>query len=251
MSMSESSTKASAPRDAMSDQRDRRDRRDRQTKRWFVAVALSRSRLAQLPLSRIGFVSGMSLALSLVAFAVIQRATDGSAATLDGLIDVGAGAIACVAAAPTTLAAATDRRTADREGGIEALSAMRGVHVAHLELVRTYAGMVQIARTTALPLITLGVAIAALASSGSMALRRVGMMLGLVVFAGMVGVVLGSVAALSARIGGRRGKLTVSAIVLLPWIIGELFGRGIYSIPGALDAALSLILDIGRYGVGA
>ena len=191
----------------------------------------------------------MSLALSLVVFAVIVRATDGPGAPLDGLIDVGAASIACVGAAPTTLAAATDRRAADREGGVEALAAMRGFHVAHLELVRTYAAMMQIARTTALPLMTLAIAIAALASSGTMALRRIGMMLGLIVFSGIVGVVLGAVAAFSARVGGRRAKLTVSAIVLLPWIVGSLFGRGIYSIPGALDAALSLILDIGWYGV--
>ena len=245
MSTSESSTKASVTRDPT------RVRRDRLRKRWLVAVALSRSRLAQSPLSRIGFVSGMSVALSLVVFAVIVRATDGAAAPLDGLIDLGAGAIACVAAAPTTLAAATDRRTTDREAGVEALSAMRGVHVAHLELVRTYAAMMHIARTTALPLVTLVVSIAALASSGAIALRRIGMMLGLVAFSAMVGVVLGAVAALSARVGGRRGKLTVSAIVLLPWLIGELFGRGIYSIPGALNAALSLILDLGSPGAGA
>jgi hypothetical protein len=245
MSTSESSTKALVPSDPTS------ALRARQRQRWFVAVALSRSRLAQSILSRIGVVSGMSLALSLVVFAVIVRATDGPAASLDGLIDVGAASIACVGAAPTTLAAATDRRAADREGGVEALAAMRGVHVAHLELVRTYAAMMQIARTTALPLMTLAVAIAALASSGAIALRRIGMMLGLLVFSCIVGVVLGSVASLSARVGGRRGKLTVSAIVLLPWIVGGLFGRGIYSIPGALDAALSLILDIGRQGAGA
>jgi hypothetical protein len=193
----------------------------------------------------------MALALSLVVFAIVVRASDGPTAPLDGLIDAGAASIAWVAAAPTTLAAATDRRTEDREGGIEALSAMRGVHVAHLQLVRTYAAMMHIARTTALPLVTLAVSVAALASSGPLALRRIGLMLGLVGFSAMVGVVLGSVAALSARMGGRRGKLVVSAIVLLPWIVGGMFGRSIYSIPGALDAALSLILDIGSQGAGA
>jgi len=242
--MSESSPQASALRDPTS------VRRDRQKKRWLVAVALSRSRLAQSTLSRIGFVSGMLLALSLVVFALIARATEGAAAPLEGLIDFGAAAIACVAAAPTTLAAATDRRTADREGGIEALTAMRGVHSAQLEVVRTYAAMMHIARTTALPLLTLAVAVAGLASSGAMAVRRLGMMLGLVAFSGIVGVVLGSVAALSARFGGRRGKLMVSTIVLLPWLIGELFGRGIYSIPGALNATLSLILGMGTQGAG-
>lgn len=245
MSTSESSTKASVHRDPTS------ARRVRQRQRWFVAVALSRSRLAQSVLSRLGVVSGMSLAVSLVVVAVIVRATDGPAAPLDGLLDAGAASIACVGAVPTTLAAATDRRTADREGGVEALVAMRGVHGAHLELVRTYAAMMQIARATALPLMTLAVAIAALASSGAIALRRIGMMLGLLFFSAIVGVVLGSVASLSARVGGRRGRLTVSAIVLLPWMVGGFFGRGIYSIPGALDAALSLILDIGRLGMGA
>lgn len=244
MSTSESSTQASVPRDPTV-------RRDQQKKRWFIAADLARSRLAQLTLSRVGFVSGMSLALSFVVFAIVVRASEGPSAPLDALIDAGAGAITVVATAPTTLAAATDRRTADREGGIEALSAMRGVHVAQLELARTYAAMVHIARTTALPLMTLALSIAALASSLSLALRRIGVMLGLVAFSAIVGVVLGAVAAFSARVGGRRGKLVVSAIVLLPWIVGELFGRGSYSIPGALDAALSLILDVGSQGAGA
>lgn len=225
--------------------------RERQKKRWFVAAALARSRLAQATLSRVGFVSGMSLALSLVVFAIVVRASDGASAPLDGLVDVGAASITCVAAIPATLAAAADRRTADREGGIEALSAMRGVHVAQLELARAYAAMVHIARSTALPLVTLCLAIAALSSTLAMAVQRIATTLGLISFAVMVGVVLGSVATLSARIGGRRGKLVVSAIVLLPWLIGGLFGRSIYSIPGALDAALTLILDLGMQGVGA
>ena len=245
MSTSAIATKAREPRDPSG------ARRDRQKQRWFVAVALSRSRLAQSTLARVGFVSGMSLALSLVVFAIIVRASDGSAAPLDGLVEAGAAAIAFVAAAPTTLAAATDRRAADREGGIEALAAMRGVHVAHLDLVRTYAAMMLVARTTALPLVTLAIAVAALASSTGMAFRRLGIALGLLAFSVVVGVALGSVAALSARVGGRRGKLVVSAIVLLPWIVGELFGRGIFSIPGALSAALSLIFDIGSQGAGA
>lgn len=244
MSTSESSTKASTPRDPT------RVRRERQRKRWLVTAALMRSRLARTTLSRVGFVSGMSLALALVVFALIVRASEGPAAPLDGLLDAGAASIAFVAAAPTTLAAATDRRTSDREGGIEALAAMRGLHVARLELARTYAAMMHIARATAFPLMTLALAITALASSGAMALRRIGITLGLVFFSAIVGVVLGSVAALSTRIGGRRGKLVVSAIVLLPWMIGELFDRGLYSIPGALNAALSLILDLGNQGVG-
>lgn len=244
MSTSESTTKASANRDPSL------IRKDRQKKRWFIAADLARARLAQQTLSRVGFVSGMSLAVSLVVFALIIRASDGAAAPLDGLLDTSAASITFVAAAPATLAAASDRRTADREAGLEALTAMRGVHVAQLDLARLYAAMMHIARTTALPLVTLSLALVALASSGSIALMRLGLALGLVAFSAMVGVVLGSAASLSARIGGKRGKLVVAAIVLLPWIVGELFGRGLYSIPGALDATLSLILDLGYQGAG-
>lgn len=244
MSTSESSKQVSVPRDPMS------VRRERQTRRWFVAATLMRSRLAQTALSRVGFVSGMSLALSFAVFAIVVRASEGPSAPLDGLLEVGAGSIACVAAVPTTLAIATDRRTADREGGIEALVAMRGVHIAQLELARVYAAMVHLARTTAFPLLTLATVIAALASNGAIVLHRLGVVLGLGVFAVMVGVVLGSVATFSARVGKTRGKLLVTAIVLLPWIVGEVFGRGIYSIPGALDAALSLILEIANQGAG-
>lgn len=245
MSTSESTTKASANSDpALA-------RKERQKRRWFIAADLARTRLAQTTLSRVGFVSGMSLALSLVVFALIIRATDGAGAPLDGLLDTTAASITFVAAAPATLAAATDRRTADREGGLEALAAMRGVHVAQLDLARAYAAMSHITRATAFPLLTLSLSLVAFASSGAIALMRIGLALALVAFSVMVGVVLGSTASLSARIGGKRGKLVVAAIVLLPWLVGELFGHGLYSIPGALDAALSLILDLGYQGVGA
>lgn len=242
--MSESSTNAATLRDPM------RERDEHRKKRWRVAAALSRSRLERTTLSRVGFTAGMSLALTFVVVALLARASDGATAPLDGLIDTGAAAMVGVAAAPTTLAAASDRRSMDREGGIEALAATRGVHLNQLELARTYAAMMHIARTTALPLVTLGLTVAALASSGAIALQRLVLTIGLVGFAAMVGVVLGAAATLSARVGGRRGKLVVSAIVLLPWMIGGLFGRGLYSIPGALDAALALILEMGNRGVG-
>lgn len=242
--MSNSSTNASNTPDPA------RVRDERRKSRWFVAAALTRSRLERTTLSRVGFSAAISLALTLAVVAAIARASDGSTAPLDGLIDIGAAAIAFVAAAPTTLAAATDRRTIDREDGIEALAAMRGVHVTQLELARTYAAMMHIGRTTAVPLVMLGLTVAALASTGAMALQRLVLTAALVVFSGIVGVVLGSVATLSARVGGRRGKLVVAAVVLLPWIVGNLFGRGIYSIPGALDAALALILEMGSLGVG-
>ncbi|HRI65491.1 MAG TPA: hypothetical protein PK156_14685 [Polyangium sp.] len=245
MSTSESSTQVGAQHNAA------QDRRRRQTKRWFVAASLIRARMGQTRLSRVGSALAMGVAVSIVVFAIFLRASDGASAPLDGLLEMGAGLIACVAAFPTTLAAATDRRTLDREAGIEALVTMRGVHVAQLELVRVYAAMMLIARATAIPLLTIALVITALASNGAIVLGRLGVALGLVMFAAMVGVVLGSVATFSARVGGRRGKLLASAIVFLPWILGEAFGRGIYSIPGALDAALSLIIEVAYQGAGA
>lgn len=239
MSTTESSSKTSLPSASST------PRSEHQKTRWLVAVALSRARLARSTLCRVGFISGMSLAAAMATVGILVRAFDGASFPLDGLIDTSAASISVVAAGPTMLAAATDRRTADREGGIEALVAMRGIHASQLDLVRAYAAMLQIARTTALPLVTLALTLAALASTASIALHRMGIALGLAAFAIVVGVALGSVATLSARVGGRRGKLTVSAIVLLPWLVGELFDRGTYSIPGALSALLSLILDVG------
>ncbi|MDI1448807.1 hypothetical protein QHF85_32370 [Polyangium sp. 6x1] len=225
--------------------------RGRPRRRLLAAVALSRARLARTTLSRVGLVGGALLGASFAALAIVLRATEGTSAPLEGLVGLGAASITLVAAAPTTLAAASDRTAEDREAGIEALAATHGVHAQSLHAVRWIASMVQIARSVGLPLVGLALVTVALSSSASMAMRRIVFALGLFVFSVSAGATLGTLAAFSARMGGRRGRVLLAAIVIVPWMLAELAGRGTYSIPGALSALLSLLVDAGRGGAGA
>jgi hypothetical protein len=217
----------------------------------LAAVALSRARLGRTTLSRVGLASGALLGALFATLAIVLRATEGTSAPLEGIVGLGAASITVVAAAPTTLAAASDRTAEDREAGIEALAATRGMHAQGLHVVRWVASMVQIGRAIGLPLVGLGLVTVALSSSGSMAMRRIVFALGLFAFAALAGITLGTIAAVAARLGGRRGRLVLAAIVIVPWMLAELAGRGWYSIPGALSALLSLLVDAGRGGASS
>ncbi|MDI1476069.1 hypothetical protein [Polyangium sp. y55x31] len=212
---------------------------------------MSRTRLGRTVLSRIGLVGGVLLGASFAILAIVLRATEGTSAPLEGLVGLGAASITLVAAAPTTLAAASDRTAEDREAGIEALAATHGVHAQSLHVVRWVASMVQIARAIALPLVGLALVTVALSSSGSMVMRRIVFAIGLLAFSAIAGATLGTIATFAARMGGRRGRLLLAAIVIVPWMLAELAGRGSYSIPGALSALLSILVDAGRGGAGA
>ncbi|HVK66809.1 MAG TPA: hypothetical protein VM694_20130 [Polyangium sp.] len=208
-------------------------------------MALSRARLGRTTLARIGLFGGALLGASFASLAIVLRATEGTSAPLEGLVGLGAASITLLAAAPTTLAAASDRTAEDREAGIEALAATHGVHAQSLHVVRWIASMVQITRAIGLPLVGLALVTVALSSSGSMAMRRVVFALGLFAFSAIAGATLGTVATFAARMGGRRGRVFLAAIVIVPWMLAELAGRGSYSIPGALSAMLSLLVDAG------
>ncbi|MRG91243.1 hypothetical protein [Polyangium spumosum] len=214
-------------------------------------MALSRARLGRTTLSRAGLACGALLGAVFATLAIVLRATEGTSAPLEGLVGLGAASITLLAAAPTTLAAASDRTAEDREAGIEALAATRGLRARSLHVVRWVASMLQIGRAIALPLVGLALVTVALSSSGSMALRRVVFALGLLAFSAVAGITLGTLAAFSARLGGRRGRVLLVAIVVVPWMLAELAGRGSYSIPGALSALLSILVAAGRGGAPA
>ncbi|MDI1435279.1 hypothetical protein [Polyangium sorediatum] len=208
-------------------------------------MALSRARLGRTTLSRLGLACGVLLGASFAVLAIVLRATEGTRAPLEGLVGLGAASITLLAAAPTTLAAASDRSAEDREAGIEALAATHGVHAQSLHVVRWFASMVQITRAIGLPLVGLALVTVALSSSGAMAMRRIVFALGLSVFSVIAGTTLGTIATFAARMGGKRGRVLLAAIVIVPWMLAELAGRGSYSIPGALSALLSLLVDAG------
>src|SRR5262249_40908771 len=148
-------------------------------------------------------------------------------------------AAAWLIGAPLCLAAARDRRLADRREGIDALVASHGFSDGALEAARTLGAMIEIASALGAPLLGLSLLFAVLAGSLRLALARLALAGGIVLFAVIAGVTLGGLGAACGRLGRARGGLLLAALVAGPWALAELRGGGAWSIPGALEAVLS------------
>lgn len=222
--------------------------RAQRTRAFRVAIDLCRARLAA---SRSGrFARGTSLAIAGFAFviALSVRAADGPAAPVGGLLRKAAIALAWISGGLLTLAVAKDASASDRADGIEALVAARGIGASLLRVARTLGSMEHITRTIGFPLVAFGLATAALASDVPTAVRRVIAAAFLFVWAIVAGVTLGGLAALCARLFGARGPSALLTIVVGERILVGSLGLAAWSLPGALDAVLSLVL--GATGVG-
>lgn len=222
--------------------------RAQRTRAFRVAVELCRARLAATRSGR--FARGAALSMIGIAFVIALsiRAVDGPAAPVGGLLRKTAIAIAWISGGLLTLAAAKDSAAADRADGIEALVAARGVGASLLRMARTLGATSQIARTIGFPLAAFALGTAALASDVPSAVRRVIAAVLLLAWGVVVGVTLGALAALSARLFGARGPSALVTIVLGERIVAGALGLAAWSVPGALDAVLSLVL--GATGVG-
>jgi len=213
------------------------------------AVALSRARLRETRGARAARLGSWSVALAFGGIAIALRIADGAGAAISGVVASAAPWVAWLSGAPLALAAADDARAADRRDGVLALSAARGVSTSGLSSARALAAMVEIARAIGLPLVALALLTAALAGRAGAAVERVGLAAGAAAFAIVAGVTLGGVGAACGRIGGARGRWLLAAVVIGPWMIADLAGRGAWSIPGALRAVLDFAM--GARGGGA
>jgi hypothetical protein len=219
------------------------------TQAFLAAVDLCRARLAAASSGRFAFVAAILIVAGSIVVALSLRATDGPAAPMGNLLRKAAGALAWVAGGAVALAASRDAASADRAEGVEALVAARGVSAALLRAARTLGAMGQIARTVGIPLALLGVATAALAPDIEGAARRLAAALGLLAWGGVVAVTLGTLAAASARLFRARGPTALAVFVIGERLAADALGLGAWSVPGALQAALSIVL--GATGVGA
>jgi hypothetical protein len=202
------------------------------------AVALARARLRETGGARAARAGAWSVTLTFAAIAVGLRLTDGANAALSGVVASAAPWVAWLAGVPLSLAAADDARTADRRDGVLALAAARGFGPSGLGSARALAAMIEIARAIAVPLVALALLTAALAGRAGAALDRIGHGAGAALFAIVAGVTLGGVGAACGRVGGARGRWLLVAVVIGPWMLADLAGRGAWSIPGALGAVL-------------
>lgn len=218
------------------------------TQAFRAAIELCRARLAATGYGRVARFAAILITVGAILIAISIRATDGPAAPVGGLLRKAAGLIGWVSGGALALAAARDSAAADRADGIEALVAARGVGASLLRSARTLAATAQIARTIGLPLAVLAFATAALAADLATALRRVAAALALLAWGGVTGITLGVLAAACARVARGRGPTALLLLVLGERMVAESLGFGAWSVPGALHAALALIL--GMTGVG-
>jgi hypothetical protein len=201
-----------------------------------------RARLGRHRWARVGKALAWALTGGLAAMAVGERMSEGADVSLRGLVVLAAHGVPWLVGAPIALAAAEDHAAADRHDGILALAASRGVSPSGLGAARVLAAMEEIAWGIGAPLATLALLTAALAGRVPAVLDRVGLALGVAAFAMVAGVVLGGLGAACGRLGGARGRWLLLAIVVGPWMLADLAGRGAWSIPGALGVALDLVL---------
>ena len=96
--------------------------------------------------------------------------------------------------------------------------------------------------TIGVPLALVAALSVALAETPAAALARAPLVFGAMAFAAITGATLGGLSAVCGRLGGRRGRLLLTAAVLVPWAIAHEAGHGAWSIPGALEAFRSSVL---------
>ncbi len=214
-------------------------------RRTRAVVALCRGRLFALRSVRAARTLAALTAAGFAVAALALRVTDGDGASLDGLTVSAAHWIAWIVGVPMAFAAARDHTTQDRIDGIEALAAMRGISPAALDSARVLGAMTAVGWAIGAPLAALAGLTAALAGRGPLALHRLGLGVSALVFAGIAGVTLGGLGSACGRAGRARGRWLLAALIVGPWALADLAGRGAWSIPGALGAVLDFLLGTG------
>jgi hypothetical protein len=214
-------------------------------------VALEVERLRRVGWARAAAALGAVLAVGFGAAVLLARADGGAATSFAGVLRTAARAIAWGVGAPLALAAARDRAGLELAEGIEAMVAARGVSRALLGSARHAAAMALGARLLGAPVLVVGVVAVAASGTARSALAHAGAALAALLFAAVAGVTLGGVGAVCARVGGRRSGSVLAFVVLAPWLAADLVGRAAYSIPGALDALLSMLMSAAGASGGA
>jgi hypothetical protein len=142
-----------------------------------------------------------------------------------------------VAAGPTALAASRAPSQRDREDGIELLAATRGIDGVAWRRTRIAAAALSCGVRVLLPTLVVAATVIVVAATSAVVPRAVGAIAG----AALAGTLIGFVAALCGEAGGERGRSLFAAVVLLPWLLGDLWSVPSLSLIGAVDAALSFI----------
>lgn len=196
--------------------------------RWTL-VSLCRTRQSARAGARASWVFGFLVAVVGIAFlALLKNPPSAARATAHWL---------AWCTAPFLLGLASAPRLRDRQDGIEAMVLVRGGRAVQLATARTFAAMLGATLRMLLPALVFALAAASVAGPRAS-------LLGAAVLAGFAcfaGILLGGIAALSGEAAGARGRELFIAIVLVPWVLADVASEPLWSIPGVLDAGLTLI----------
>ncbi len=205
-----------------------------------AVIALCRRRLNGRFGARLSWVLGVAGVLVALGLVVMG----GEALGTREIIVRGVRWLAWLAAPPIALAAAGAPAERDRADGVDVLMGMHGVSDLRLATARGLAAMIEVSYRLGLPAVALCLSV--VMATGAWPL--LGMLPGLVLFAGWGGMVLGGLGAGCGYFGGARGRSLLLAVVLVPWVIADAWGVPGLSIPGVVDMMLTLFADVTSFG---
>jgi hypothetical protein len=211
-------------------------------------VAIEIARLARLGFARAALGAAIAVALAFVGAVLVARGDGTSGGSFASILRACARASAWLVGAPLGLALARGRAAADRAEGIEALAAARGASRGALGAARRASGLLLGARLVAAPVLLVGLVAALGSRSARGALANGSAAIAAILFAAVAGFTIATAAHLAAAIGPRRGRSVLALIVIGPWLAADLAGHPAWSLPGALDALLSLWMGIATGG---
>lgn len=201
-----------------------------------------RLRLARTPGARLGRAATWLLLVLYGGGAIAQRFTEAIPTDVLGYAPSAARTAAWLAAGPIAIAAANARERRDAAEGIEALVGAFGITRAALRGARVVAASLACSLAVAIPAIGTALVAAAIQATPLDGVRALRVVPALAAFAVIAGLLLGLTAIVADRVAPARGRSTLIALVVVPWMVADALGWAGASIPGALDAVLSSAL---------
>ncbi len=186
---------------------------------------------------RVGAVGALAVGLAFAASAATGDA--GPAHVVRAACWVGAG--------PAALTAARAPGLRDRMDGVDVLVALRGVSARGLQRIRLSVAAFVGGLLVFVPTLLVSMTAMVATPTANLALRGVT----LSILAALVGALIGALGAACGEIGRDRGRSLLAAVVVVPWILADLWSTPSLSLIGLVDASVSVVTSwAGVHGWG-
>ncbi len=208
-------------------------------------------RLDRTGMGRFARWGSLALGVACIAWIVVLRVQDGAhAPTLAVPLKIARAAV-WLGALPVALAAAHQRRLADRRDGVEAQLLSRGFSERQQTVARFVAAAALAGRAVIVPAGVAAIASLAVAPSGSALVDRGAVLFAVGCFALVVAAVVAPLGALAEIVAPQRGRSLVLGLILGSWALADLTDNASLSITGVLGLFLrGLVGALGLGGAG-